>query len=315
MMSRHISSGALAPGTAMPELPFQIQDATIQCFGRCFFYKDSVSTFMRTAGVPRQLIEKYRNEPKFVWARHVLADLSGSEEGLLVQRRIVSELCKLRDLPDRDVSDRNAGLDALRKLKELAIENDLVARQSKSDGDGTRRRAEEKVRIQSERAARLDSLKRKFLDGVTSSDRQEAGYSLEDLLVNLFALSEIDYRKSYRTPTEQVDGHFRLDSFDYLVEAKWRRDLPTLQEILGFQGKVLGKLESTRGFFISIQGFRDEVVTALSCRGGNIILMDGEDLTHILEGRLELRDGLQYKISKAAQEGKVFVRLREILKP
>lgn len=299
----------------MAEIPFEVMEATIQCFGRCFHYKDNVAAFMRTAGVPRPLIEKYKHEAKFLWARHVLSDLGESEDGQLIQRRIVTELCKLRDLPDREVADRNAGLDALRRLKSAASENDLVARQAKADAEGVRRRAEEKLKVQAERASKLEGLKKRFYDGIMSSDRQGAGYSLEDLLKDLFALSEIDYRKSFRTETQQIDGHFRLDAFDYLVEAKWRKDQPPEQEILAFKGKIDGKLESTRGLFVSVQGFRAEVVAALDGRGGNVILFDGEDLTHILEGRIDFREALQVKITKAAQEGRVFVMLRDVLKP
>ena len=126
---------------------------------------------------------------------------------------------------------------------------------------------------------------------------------------DLFALFEIEYRKSFRTETQQIDGHFNFLGFDYLVEAKWRQDQPTEQELGAFKHKVDGKLESTRGIFISIPGFRQEVVAQFNGRGPNLILLDGQDLIHVLEGRIDLRDGLKKKIEKAAQEGIVFVTL------
>ena len=142
-----------------------------------------------------------------------------------------------------------------------------------------------------------------------SPERQEAGYTLEDLLKDLFSLFEIDYRKSYRIPTQQIDGHFNFQGFDYLVEAKWRQDQPTEQELGGFKHKVDGKLESTRGLFVSIPGFRAEVISQFNSSGGNLILLDGSDLNFILEGRLDLRDGLKQKIETAAQRGIVFTPL------
>jgi hypothetical protein len=39
--------------------------------------------------------------------------------------------------------------------------------------------------------------------------------------------------------------------------------------------------------------------------------MNGSDVIHILEGRIDLRDGLKKKIEKAAQEGIVFAPLYE----
>jgi hypothetical protein len=57
----------------MSQLPFDITEAMIQCFGKCFYYKDPVAAFMEASGVPRDLINKYRDEHKFVWARRVLS--------------------------------------------------------------------------------------------------------------------------------------------------------------------------------------------------------------------------------------------------
>jgi hypothetical protein len=65
--------------------------------------------------------------------------------------------------------------------------------------------------------------------------------------------------------------------------------------------------------FISINGFRDEVVAQFQGRGANIIFMDGEDLTHIFEGWIELPDALRTKIEKAAQEVNAFFTIREML--
>lgn len=82
----------------MATLPYEVLTAMIQCFGRAFHYKDNVAEFMFSAGVPRLLVDKYRNEPKFVWARKVLSELGETEEGQSLQKRLLTELYKLRDL-------------------------------------------------------------------------------------------------------------------------------------------------------------------------------------------------------------------------
>ena len=281
----------------------------VQCFGRSFHYKDAVASFMLSAGVERHLVEKYRDEAKFVWARRVLAELGESEDGCLTQRRVLTELCKLRNLPDQDVPDRNAGLDALRNLKRLALEHDLMIEEKKHQVDGRRDLKKGKQKLVQERSQKLENLRKQFSEAVLDKNRQNAGYSLEDLLKDLFALFEIEYRKSYRTQTQQIDGHFNFEGFDYLVEAKWRKDQPGEQEIGGFKQKVDNKLESTRGLFITVQGIRPEVIGQFQGRGSNIIFMDGADIAYILEGRMDLRDALKLKIEKAAQEGKIFVSL------
>jgi restriction endonuclease Mrr len=287
----------------MEPISYDILEDTVQCFGRAFHYKDMVSSFFLSCGVPRAMNDKYRDQAKFVWARHLLTELGETEDGRLIQRRIITELCKLRDLPDKNVLDRNAGLEALRELKRVALSQKLYVEEIQKGEKERYRLDEERKRIIQERRQKLDYLKTIFNEAVISPDRQKAGYSLEDLLHELFELFEIDYRKSYRTETQQIDGHFRFEGFDYLVEAKWRKDMPTQQEIGGFREKVNTKLESTRGIFISISGFRQEVINQFCSRGTNIILMDGSHLIHVLEGRCNLKDAIQIIIEKAAQEG------------
>lgn len=293
------------------EMPYDVTEAMIQCFGRCFHYKDKMEAFLRAAGLPAGVAQRHRNEPKFVWARRTLADLTQSSPGFDLQRRLLTELCKLRNVPDNDVPDRDAALMALRALKEVALQHDLYVEEQRNLGTDRQALARERERVFAERAKKLGDLKTEFCDALISSDRQRAGYFLEELLYELFSLFGIDYRKPYKTETEQIDGHVPFEGFDYLVEARWRKDQPGVQEIGGFKTKVDSKLESTRGIFVAVQGIRSEVVTQFQGRGCNIIFWDGMDLIEILEGRVDLRDGMKFKIEKAAQEGKAFVSLRE----
>jgi hypothetical protein len=287
----------------MEKLPFEISEQMIQCFGRCFHLKDMVASFLLSAGVPKRLVEKYRHEYKFVWARRILEELGESEDGKLIQRKLLTNLCKLRNLPDPKVDDRNAGLDALRKLKDMALSNQLFVEEQKTRADVRREVAQNRVKVLEERASRLEILKNGFGRHVTSSDRQAAGYALEDIIKELFFLYDIEYRKSYKTDTQQIDGYFRFEGFDYIVEAKWRKDKPNEQEIAGFKQKIDTKLDSTRGIFISVPGFRENVINQFSGRDANIIFWTGQDLYVVLDGRLHLHDALRIKIEKAAQEG------------
>ncbi|HYE19725.1 MAG TPA: restriction endonuclease [Tepidisphaeraceae bacterium] len=268
-----------------------------------------MKAFLRAAGVAPALIDKYGAESKYPMARHILSDLADTDGGPLVQRKLLTALCNLRDLPDRDVPDRDAGLEALRDLKHLAVERDLVVRRQKEKQADRAKLAEERENLVRERAAKLAKLRDAFNAAVLCKDRQEAGFDLEDILAELFALSEIEYTRSYRTGTQQIDGHFAFLGFDYLVEAKWQKDPPTEGEIGAFQRKVETKLESTRGVFLSVPGYRPEVAAQFDGRGANIILMDGQHLTHVLEGRRALRDVLRLLIDAAAQRGAAYTPL------
>jgi hypothetical protein len=259
-----------------------------------------------SAGVDKLIVDKHRAEFKFKWARLLLTDLGQYADGVLIQQRILTELCKLKDVPDPNVPDRDKAVSALRKLKQLAVEHDLYVVEEQTKGEQKKYLADQKQKLVEDRALKLRRLHARFTAGLTATDRQAIGFSLEDLLVELFALSEIEYRKSYRTETQQIDGHFEFHGFDYLVEARWRTTQPTVQEIGGFKYKVDQKFESTRGLFLSVVGFRDEVARHFDEKGGNIVLMDGMELSFILEGRVDLRDALRTKIENAARKGIAF---------
>jgi hypothetical protein len=223
---------------------------------------------------------------RFKIARYILSDLDSSayrrleldamgDEGWEIQRRLVTELCQLRKLPDETVPDANAGLAALRFLKELARDQKLFVEQEQTDAE---QRAQEARRQQAALAARAQKMAelRKTFEALAMAreDPQARGYSLEDLLAELFELREIAYRRSYRTPTEEIDGHFGFKGFDYLVEARWRRDPPTEADLAAFKGKVDRKIQSTRGPLVSIPGFRQEVVLRFTHgTTSNIVLM------------------------------------------
>lgn len=287
-------------------LPFEIRNQIIQCFGTCFYYKDVMEAFLVSAGVPKTLASKYKDQYKFNWIKNLLNDLDQMQDGLEIERRILTELCKLRNLPDANVANPDVGLDNLRAIKRLSVEHDLFVEEAKAQHAQKKNLAKAKAKIVEERSNSLKGLLQEFMAEIINPNRQSAGYSLEDILEKLFPLFSLEYRKSYKTPTQQIDGHFRYEAFDYLVEAKWRADQPNEQEIGGFQRKVNTKLESTRGVFFSINGFRDEVITEFQGHGSNILFFTGEDLIHILEGRIALDEAIKIKIEKAAQEGIVY---------
>src|SRR5205823_1209982 len=110
-----------------------------------------------------------------------------------------------------------------------------------------------------------------------------------------FKLYAILYHPPYRKGSvEQTDGFFMFNGFQYLIESRWRKRPPTLDELRGFSMKVEAKIESTRGLYVSVVGFREEVLTeAKPIR--NVIYMSGQDLAHILEGRNLLPQALTVK--------------------
>ena len=296
------------------KLPYDVKQAIIQVCGRSFWYKQPLFEIFDRAGIPEEVYLSYEHEAKFKIARSLLSELEKrGSEGWLFQKRLLTELCKLRDLPDQEVPDRDAGLEALRKLKRLALEQKLV---TKKENYRRARKAEDaktKTQKARDRKRQLEELHAAFAELSQASNPQQRGYGLEDLLKELFALYEIRYRKSYRAEGEQIDGFFAFGGFDYLVEARWRKEKPSLQDLLAFKGKVDRKIKSTRGLVVSIVGFREDIVGHLRHSGpANLLLLDGYDLTLILEGRVSLPDALQAKVDKAAQEGIIYFPIAKI---
>lgn len=297
-----------------PRLSFEIREALIQVFGKAFWLKDTFRSFLISAGVPRELYDRYASEVKFKIGRHILSELDSMEdEGWAIQRRLVTDLCKLRTLPDQSVEDKKSAREALDYLKQLARAQKLVTEEQRTQAQQKAQEAQRRQAALAERAQKMEELRKLFYAMVQSTgDPQDRGYGLEELLADLFDLHEIPYRRPYRTSAEQIDGHFKFEDFDYLVEARWRTGPPTAADLTHFKAKVDKKFQSTRGLFFSIVPFRPEVLVYLTQSAtSNILVMDGEDLSLILEGQISLTDALELKIRKAAQEGIIYFPLSQ----
>lgn len=295
-------------------LPFEIREAVVAVCGKAFWLKDPFRGFLLSCGVTAEIYDRYGDESKFKIARHVLGELDAlGDKGFETQRRIVTELAKLRRVPDDSVPNMDAALGALRWLKELAVNQKFVVEEERKFADDRAQEARRKQAGLAARAQKMEELRRTFYGWAgAQDDPQGRGYGLEDLLAELFELHEMTYRRPYRTATEQIDGHFPFKGFDYLVEARWRVGPPSEADLGAFKMKVDKKITSTRGLFVSIPGYRSEVLLEFT-RGvsSNIVLTDGQDLALILEGHVSLTDALDLKIQKAAQEGIIFFPLSQ----
>lgn len=291
-------------------VPAEVIEAAVVVCGTAFYYRDRLRVLFVSAGAPATLYDWHAIEgsSKFVVARHAFADLAGlGESGQLVIRRVVTELANMAK-PDPTATDQQAATKAITDLREASARRRVLLDVDSAERTG-RQNAETKRLSASEARRRSLSELQTRLGGLTQSaaDAQMRGYQLERLLADLFTVFELVYRPSYRLEREQIDGAFEYKGFSYLVEARWRAAAPDFGDLADFKGKVDGKLESTRGMFISMAGFDDKVVGHFmgAARGtrNNLILVSGQDLSLIVEGHRSLLDALDYKIGKASQEG------------
>ena len=98
-----------------------------------------------------------------------------------------------------------------------------------------------------------------------------------------------------------------------ILEAKWQNKAVIAKDLDGLAGKLSRKLENTLGLFLSINGYSEDAVKAFSSGRRLILLMDGSDLTAVLEGRIDLVQLLLRKRRKASETGNIYLRIHEIL--
>lgn len=293
---------------------YALQEAIVQACGTVFWYKRPLKALLVRAGVPSPLVEKYEGESKFIMTREILAQLDQrGEPGATVQIQLARELAAMRTVSDPD--NREAGLRALAELRAVAKQEGIAGDAdavSKKKGNQHRVAVEEQHRVAEARARGLGELHGIYMTMATKEDEaQQRGYDLEELLGRLFKLHDIPYQPPFRKGTvEQTDGFFTFNSFQYLIEARWRKSPPDLGSLTAFSGKVRRKIDSTRGLFVSVAGYRPDVLGEASDLL-NLILIDGQDLALILEGRISLIEALQLKLDKAAQRGAIFYPLAQ----
>lgn len=174
----------------------------------------------------------------------------------------------------------------------------------------------EKIRVSEVLASKqqLVILKTEFYALVSMSDRQAAGRALEKVLNGLFEQSDLSPREPFRVVGEQIDGSFDLDNEIYLVEAKWEQERLSEQPLMVFREKIQGKSNITRGAFIAINGCTEVALDAIT-RGKqpNFFLIDGYDLSCVLEGSISLKELLRIKIRCLAEEGCMLLSASKIL--
>ena len=160
---------------------------------------------------------------------------------------------------------------------------------------------------------RLEAFKADFYDLVGSDNPHQRGFSLEKVISGLFDLFDLDPKASFKIVGEQIDGAFSFEGTDYLLEAKWQKELVPAKELDSLAGKLSRKLENTLGLFLSINGFSEDAIKTHASGRRLILLMDGSDLMAVLEGRLDLVQLLLRKRRHAAETGNIYLRIHEIL--
>ena len=245
--------------------------------------------------------------------RNVLEFLEESGNGDIINN-IISSFYKMRKPLDKDVPDQKKAVQLLNEFREQVGNDPIEKELERRNREASQKKYVSTIKDVQSKNKRLEELNSLFTKLFTSDELtpQQKGYKLEDIFCDLLRINEIEYSPPFRHTGEQIDGHFKYDKFDYLIEAKWEQDPAPQSHLSIFDGKIRGKAQSTRGLFIAINGFDPNAINKFSGDSPRIILMTGEDLALILCGRILLHDAMSAKVSAIVKHGNIHFLIKSI---
>jgi hypothetical protein len=286
-----------------------------------YWFKSDLRTFLRSAtGLPA-LVDRYEWNNSDITKRDIVRAFVSTlvDEQHVYRDALIALLVATPDINpsrlktlddgDRKFAAATAALEDLRPFVEpyRALQTEAAAAEQR------RRIAQAESLRKQEQAASIEKLHTEFLH-IHSLPAQSRGYALEKFLNRLFETYDIEARGPFSGTGEQIDGAFTFESADYLLEAKWQKELTANPDISVFRDKVGRRLDNTLGLFVSFSGFQPTVMEQ-SGRGmrETVILMDGADLMTVLDQRLTLKELLHRKKQHAARTGEIMLRAADIL--
>jgi len=167
---------------------------------------------------------------------------------------------------------------------------------------------QKKAAAQEERHKSLEDMRQDFYAvSVKSGTPQARGFVFEKFLGRMARFYGLQVTGAFRIEGSQIDGTVKYDGENYNIEAKWEHQLMSDEPLLAFCRKLEINMHG-RGIFISINGYTTGALAILERAGAkNTVLMDGEDITLILNEILTLPDALDKKIHAAQTRGQFYI--------
>jgi hypothetical protein len=160
----------------------------------------------------------------------------------------------------------------------------------------------------------LAGLKESFLAMNGETNPQQRGRAFEAILNELFNLHDLNPPRSFTLGDEQIDGAFTFNTYDYLLEAKWEKDVASRKDVDVLSQKVQRKGKNALGLFLAVAGCSEPAVRAHSNCGTGLIFMDGADLFCILGSLISLTDVLDAKRRHVNETGLPLLLVGDVLR-
>jgi hypothetical protein len=294
-----------------PSLLMELEDVLT----RLYWFKPDLRSFLEKAGVSKELISRAD------WTqnkRSAIKSISSQLQTVRYHSQLIRLANAVYNVDDptwlqqsmKSADSYPAAKKALsvfkrhaKPLQDIAFEQIRVKeRQGK---------LKEKLAAKQDEKKTIADLKHDFAE-IGQKEPQSRGYAFEKFLIRLFQVSGIEAWQSYKIPTEQIDGTISFENTYYLIEAKWKQKQTPKADIAIFADKVRGKMDNTLGLFISMNGFEKSAKNGTSDRPSTL-LMDGADLSLVLDEFITMKELLRRKHAHAARTGEMYISASDLL--
>ncbi len=290
---------------------FTVEDETLIKDGisNLYWYKGDLKKACLCSGISESLYNEVCNK-------------KNQYNSYLSKREIMDELyLRLRNL------DANKRLEISRNFVRLLVEHkDFLPQDSKHNimqAELASIKLKEKIKNQKEdlekkKTARQtvksndsyevkrEKLNDEFLK-INKLEPRERGYELEKLFVELMKISNIEVVESFKNVGEQIDGAIKYNNIHYLVELKWHKAPIQQKDLASLYFKVEGKLAGTRGIFISMSGYSNEMLqSSVIGKELKVLMFDGLHFTNVISGNYTFSELMDTAIEQASLNGKIY---------
>lgn len=296
--------------TEGPEFPLDLKSIISDCILALFWPRKAIIQFFEQSGVQATDLSVVRAPSSELRRHEIIQDVfyrlgRRSDRGYSAFQSMLGRLNEWNYFDpywfDRQQKlDRANADERLAELRRILAERNAVTK-AQREAAATLTRTESK-RIE------LTGLLNDFCQLAQGGIKpQERGREFEKFLRRLFDQQGIPMSENFNLKGEEIDGSFKFEGENYITEAKWQEASVSTEALYKFAVKADGKMYG-RGVFISVNAYsRDGLPALVTGKHIKTILIDGEDLILVLEGRLALSEMLDAKIRSAQLRGEVYV--------
>lgn len=283
-----------------------------ECILAIFWPKKEIYAFFKNCSVPKQTLDKICDWDEKGYHRHNMVDVlfdalnDQADNGTLHFDQMLNALAEW-DYFDPYWFDKEKKLD-VHKAKEIIS---ILKKAKKNEIDKAKKRNSKQRKKQDALKEHYDSLadmRNDFdLISLSSATNQKRGYAFEVFLLKMASFCDLKVTSSFKISGSQIDGTIKYEGENYNIEAKWHDRILSDEPIMAFCHKQEINMHG-RGIFISINGVTEGTLNMLMRSNvKNTIIIDGEDITLILNEMITFPELLDKKIQAAQTRGLFYI--------